>query len=131
MVKRKEQKDKRKSEAKKSSDIDYEMVRKKNIARNQSILQSLNIDAEPVTHSKAAKYIKKVSTKERHATVKTAESRDDVAPRRSRRERKEIVTYNEDQISMEAEKPKPGSYIQPYSPAGMKVIQYCVANREF
>jgi hypothetical protein len=122
MVKRKVREEKHDVDSKDTNPA-YEKMRINNISRNKSILESLNIDTEQSTNSERTK---KESKSSRKSVKKEAKSTDDADLRRSKREKKEVVTYNEDQVFLEAEKPKPGNYIQPYSPAGMKVCgKFC------
>jgi hypothetical protein len=101
---------------------EYEKVRKKNIDRNREILSALDIEqvSVPAPHvgkpkSTKTKTKSDLSKKKEVAPISTAS-------RRSVREKKEVVTYNDEELSREAEKPRAGSYIPPNSPAGMKVV---------
>ena len=96
---------------------EYENARKKNIERNRAILSALDLDSIPTSAADKSKPAAK-SDKSKKKTAST----DAAANRRSLRERKEVVTYNDEELSREAEKPRAGSYVPPNSPSGMKVI---------
>jgi hypothetical protein len=110
---------KRKERAAEDDNPEYETVRKKNIERNRAILSALDIeqDSLPDLHAKNTK-----STAKPKKSKKKEAPTDTTASRRSLRDRKEVITYNDEELSREAEKPRAGSYVPPNSPAGMKVI---------
>ena len=98
---------------------EYEKARKRNISRNEDILHSLKIKSE--SSDLLTSSAKKSATKKPKTKKTDVETLKDELPRRSTRERKEVATYNDEELFREAEKPKAGAYIPPNTPAGMKV----------
>ncbi len=96
---------------------EYEISRKKNIERNRAILSALDIEKDPPPQVGKTK-----SAAKSDKSKKKVASTDSTVSRRSLRDRKEVISYNDEELSREAEKPRAGAYAPPNSPAGMKVI---------